>query len=86
MSKEPYPSGTLIDPQARVINLTSSTRAIKLIHRSLLSHLVSLKKKKGGQGGRVDRGIEGEPFDTEYNSTAQLAEDIGNYLKGRSDA
>jgi hypothetical protein len=42
-----------------------------------------LKKKKGG---RVGRGVEGEPFDTEYNSTAQLAEDIGNYLKGRSDA
>jgi hypothetical protein len=83
VSKDPYPSGTLIDPQARVINLTSSTRAIKLIHRSLLSHLVSLKRKKGG---RVNRGVEGEPFDTEYNSTAQLAEDIGNYLKGRSDA
>ncbi|TSA37795.1 MAG: hypothetical protein D4R64_04815 [Porphyromonadaceae bacterium] len=83
MNQVNYPVSTLIDPQARVINLASSTRALKLIHRSLLSHLVSLKKNKGC---RISLAIEGESFDTEYNSTAQLADDIGNYLKGREDA
>lgn len=74
---------TLIDPQARVIDLSSSTRSLKLIHRSLLSHLFALEL---GFDNRKEMVIEGETWDIEYNSTAQLCEDIGNYLKKRTDA
>ncbi|MFA5816661.1 MAG: hypothetical protein WC865_13695 [Bacteroidales bacterium] len=78
-----FPIKTLIDPQAQVINRHSNTRSIKLIHRCLLSHLAALSKSKGSRMMVV---IDGEPFDTEYNSTAQLAEDIGAYLNNRADA
>ena len=77
-----FPPDTLIDPQARVINIDSSTRAIGLIHRCLLSHLVLLGKKKKTF---IQRTIGSELFETEYNSTAQLADDLGEYLKGRQN-
>ena len=80
---KPYPARTLIDPQARVIDLTSSTRSLKLIHRALLSHLSNLSKNPGS---RIPLALHGEPFEVEYNSTAQLAEDIGNYISSRMDA
>ncbi|MFA5816238.1 MAG: hypothetical protein WC865_11510 [Bacteroidales bacterium] len=82
MSKARYPVKTLIDPQARVIDLSSSTRSLKLIHRSLLSHLIALTNN---QDSRLATVIDGESWDVEYNSTAQLADDIGNYLKNRPD-
>jgi hypothetical protein len=74
---------TLIDPQAQVIDIHSSTRSIRLIHRALISHLVILKKQNGTPSIFT---FEGEPFLVEYNSTAQLAEDIGHFLNNHPDA
>jgi len=78
-----YPVQTLIDPTAQVFNISSSTRALKLVHRSLLSHLMHLSKNKGS---RIPIVIQGETWETEYNSTAQLAEDLGIYINNRPDA
>jgi len=78
------PIKSLIDPTASVIDRSSSTRSIELIHRCLLSHLVVLEKvmKPRQKLNLSERAF----FDIEYNSTAQLAEDIGTFLKGREDA
>lgn len=74
---------SLIDPQANLINRDSSTRALKLFHRCLLSHIVAL-----GNLNRDELHFNGEeePFDVEYNSSVQLAEELGNYLKTRKNA
>jgi hypothetical protein len=77
-----YPIETLIDPQAQVIDRTSSTRALKFIHRALLSHLYTLTQAKKVLSKKF---IEREDFTTEFNSTCQLSEDLGNYLKTRTD-
>ncbi len=82
MNKTKRSVQTLIDPMALVVNPQSSTRALKLIHRALLSHLMHLAKNRNS---RMPIVIEGESYETEYNSTAQLAEDIGNYIQKRTD-
>ena len=85
MILKPSEAKTLIDPQARVLDLGSSTRSLKLIHRSLLSHLAVLASAQKS-GSRISLAPNPEPFEVEYNSTLQLAEDLGNYIKLRPDA
>ena len=75
---------TLIDPTASVIDRNSSIRAISLIHRSLISHLVFLKSQSWPKSTKDS--TQKEYFDIEYNSTAQLVQDIGAYLKTHEDA
>ena len=73
----------LIDPTASVIDRSSSIRSIELIHRCLLSHLLVLNKvmKPRTKLKLSERAF----FDIEYNSTTQLAEDIGTFLKSKQD-
>ena len=73
----------LIDPTASVIDRNSSIRAIQLIHRALLSHMFTLRQAKSKLRKTH---IEGEPFDIEFDSTSQLAKDIGTFLKAKQNA
>ncbi len=76
-----YPIETLIDPQAQVIDKSSSTRALKLIRRALLSHLAILTQTKRDSFEVL---FQEENYPTEFNSTCQLVDDLELYLQTRS--
>jgi len=77
------PLKLLIDPTAAVLNREASTRSLRLIHRALLSHLVTLNTTRVSFQRNL---FVDEPFDVEYDSTSQLCQDLEDYLKLRQNA
>ena len=73
----------LIDPTASVIDRTSSTRAIRLVYRALLSHISKLEAERSKSSRSI---FEDEPLEIELNSSRQLASDIDFFVKDRENA